>query len=89
MMKKHYTVGYPLWRIFAKFGYALRIRVDIMRDYDAGVFVATSRDLRGLVCEGETVESVEDDIRRSANVLLLLAYEPKPAPPHFTELNYL
>jgi|GEM_PF-3482736 len=59
-----------------------------MRDYEVGYFIATSQDLRGLVCEAETMEKLEDDIRRSANVLVKMSYFPKPAPPHMTELHY-
>ena len=85
-MNNKYTVGYPFWRLFARYGYTLRIRVDVVRDYEAGYYVATSQDLRGLVCEAETMDVITDEIRRAANVLLLLSYEPKPAPSHFIEL---
>lgn len=87
MPKRFYPVGYPLWRLFARLGFTLKIRVDIVRDPEAGVFVATSRDLQGLVCESETLDSLRNDIRRATNALLSVAYYPSPAPPHITELR--
>lgn len=84
-MKRFYPVGYPFWRIFARCGYALKVRVDVTLDEEAGVFVATSRDLRGLVCEAETEAAIKADVERAAKALLNMAYYPEAAPPHVTE----
>ncbi len=46
-----YRVGFPGWKLAARFGVPLLIRLQVLHDKEAGVFVVTSRDLRGLVVE--------------------------------------
>ncbi len=53
-----YRVGFPFWKIAARFGVTMLIRVDVIKDREAGVFVATSPDLKGLVAEAKTVEEL-------------------------------
>lgn len=65
-----YRIGFPLWKQLARLGVPLTVRVHVQRDDDAGVFVATSDDLRGLVCEATTMDQLVDEINASVNELL-------------------
>lgn len=65
-----YRVGRPLWREAARAGFALKFRVLVCRDEEAGVYVATSPDLRGLVVEAPTLDELREEIRTGADVLL-------------------
>lgn len=65
-----YRVGMPFWRWAARRGVRLLIRVDVVRDLEAGVLVATSPDLPGLVAEGRTTEEVFRGVYDCAEMLL-------------------
>ncbi len=49
----NYPIGYPFSKLVAKLGFNLIVRVDIIFDEEAKVFVATSKDVDGLVLEAE------------------------------------
>lgn len=57
-------------RYAARRGALLRLRVDVQRDAQAGVYVATSGDLRGLVCEAATMDDLVNEIGTSAYELV-------------------
>lgn len=65
-----YRIGLPHWRYAARHGVLLRLRVDVLRDARAGVYVAASGDLRGLVCEAGTMEHLVREIRSSVSELI-------------------
>jgi hypothetical protein len=65
-----YRIGFPFWKQLARLGVPLKVRVNVLRDDEAGVFVATSGDLRGLVCEATTMDDLIVEIRASINDLL-------------------
>ena len=48
-----YRVGFPLWKVAARLGAPIHVRIEIIWDEDANVFVATSPDVRGLVVEAK------------------------------------
>jgi hypothetical protein len=48
---------------FARMGVPTKIRVDVIRDDEAGVFVGTSTDLRGLVIEATTLEEIVSEAK--------------------------
>lgn len=89
MSRKVYTLGYPFWMVFASWGYTLRVRVDVIRDDEVPLFVATSKGLRGLVCEAETLETLREDVAIAVDILLPLHFKTGFKPPHFTELKFL
>lgn len=66
-----YRIGFPFWKQLARIGVPLIIRVDVLRDDEAGVFVATSRDLRGLVCEASTMDQLVNEVNSSIHELLM------------------
>ncbi len=88
MSKKVYTAGRLFWKSFSRKGYTLRIRVDIHQDEDTALFVAASRDLRGLVCESESLESLTELIELSVGSLLRSVFRTYTTPPYITELRY-
>lgn len=66
-----YRIGYPFWRFLAKRGVTLKVRINVMHDEEAGVFVATSPDLRGLVCEAHTFEQLVIEVKHGVNDLVI------------------
>ncbi len=66
-----YRIGFPFWKQAARMGVPLTVRVKVLRDEEAGVFVATSDDLRGLVCEAATMDQLVDEVNSSIHDLLV------------------
>ena len=65
-----YRLGFPGWRLYAKLGGQIKIRVNVIMDEEVGVFVATSPDLQGLVCESDTVSNLKSSVEMAAIALL-------------------
>lgn len=65
-----YRVGFPGWKLAAKVGIPMLLRVEVMRDRDAGVFVAISPDLRGLVAEAKTADELVRAVYDCTDMLL-------------------
>ena len=75
-----YRVGFPGWKIAAALGVTLVFRVDVLLDKDAGVFLATSPDIRGLVAEAATLEALFKEVGHGADMLLSdQLHSPKPS----------
>ena len=76
-MGLHYRYGWPFGKVLANMGVPTKIKVDVVRDEEAGVFVATSQDVAGLVLEAETLEELvaeaKDVIPMLVNSATLLA----------------
>jgi hypothetical protein len=62
-MNLYYRLGWPFGFLVASLGVPTVIRIDVIKDAEAGVFVGTSRDLRGLVVEAESLEGVLREAR--------------------------
>ncbi len=61
-----YRVGFFGWKIAARLGFQLKVNVSVMRDEEAGVFVAWSDDFLpewGCVAEAETWEGLEKELQ--------------------------
>ena len=54
----YYRMGWPLGRMIARLGVPTLIRIDVIKDSEAGVFVGTSEDLNGLVVEADSLEAL-------------------------------
>lgn len=79
---KNYWFEYPLWSLLARFGRRLRVRIDVLHDQEVGVYVATSKDMRGLVCEADTMEELKEEVERVVRDLVKLCVPGKdPAAP--------
>lgn len=55
-----YRVGFPLWKIAARMNVPLLVKLEVMHDKDARVFIVTSPDLNGLVVEAPDNTSAEE-----------------------------
>jgi len=67
-----YPYRYPFSRFFAKFGITLNIRVDVFKDVEADVYVATSKDIPGLVIEAASFTQLRDEVTEAIPNLLAL-----------------
>ena len=65
-----YRVGMPLWKVVAKLGFKLRLRVVTKYDPDATYYYVAFSDLRGLNTDSESLDSLRANIKEC--VLLLL-----------------
>ncbi len=74
-----YRVGNLGWRVAARIGIPLKVRIDVIFDDEAKVFVATSEDLKGLVVEAATVEELWAEIKQCACDLLIEECQAKTA----------
>jgi predicted RNase H-like HicB family nuclease len=72
-----YRLGWPCATFFAKMGVPLLIKVEIIRDTEADVYVATSPDLKGLVVEAETLDELEKEVWELVPELLTLVQNLK------------
>lgn len=74
-----YRAGFPGWKFAARAGVRINIRVNVLRDEEAGVYVATSPDLNGLTVEAETFDELRQEIHGAAAQLLELELHQSPA----------
>lgn len=61
-----YRVGFPGWKIAARLGITLKVRVTVLWDNDAKVLVATSEDFLpefGCVAESETWDGLKEELK--------------------------
>lgn len=65
-----YRVGRPGWRLAYALGVALLYRVDVTYDAEAGVYVATSPDVHGLVAEAATFDALFREVEAGAEELV-------------------
>lgn len=65
-----YRVGWPGWKLAEKLGARPYYRVDVMRDSEAGVYVARSSDIPGLVVEAPTLDELVVEMDDAAQMLL-------------------
>lgn len=64
-----YRVGFPGWTVAGRF-MPLLFRLEILHDEEAGVYVATSPDVRGLVAEAATLEELFKEVHQGADILI-------------------
>ncbi|GDX85918.1 hypothetical protein LBMAG43_19600 [Methylococcaceae bacterium] len=60
-----YPINYPLAGLFQRFGFNLVVRIDVIFDDEAKVYVATSKDISGLVLESETFNGLELEVKEA------------------------
>ncbi len=77
-----YRVGFPGWKIAARFGVPLLVKIEVIHDKKAKVFVATSSDLVGLVVEVKTIDQLFPEVYGCVDMLLSeqLKRSPKSKP---------
>jgi hypothetical protein len=67
-----YRLGWNFAPLLAKLGVPLLIKVDIIYDDEANVYIATSTDLTGLVVEADSLDELEKEVLELAPELLIL-----------------
>jgi hypothetical protein len=77
-----YRVGFPLWKLATRLGMPLLVKLEVLHDKNARVFVVTSPDLRGLVVEAPDntrAEEMHKEIHVCIDLLMteLLSRAPK------------
>lgn len=82
----NYRVGLLGWKLAARVGIPLSIRVYAMKDDEAGVYVGSSPDLRGLTVEARTLEELHVEVTGAASKLLELEFR-KPVQRAKTEIR--
>ena len=65
-----YRVGLPFWKLAARLGLPLLIRIQVMHDHEACVYIATSTDLPGLVAESSDLEQLMLAVHDCADMLI-------------------
>lgn len=65
-----YRIGRPFWKAAARLGVTMKLRIDVLRDDEAGVFVATSRDLPGLAVEADDLDSLVVEVNAAVSELM-------------------
>ncbi|MEC5159543.1 MULTISPECIES: DUF1902 domain-containing protein [unclassified Janthinobacterium] len=82
-----YRIGFPFWKQAARLGIPLKLRVNLLHDQDAGVYVATSGDLKGLVCEAPTMDELLKELNLATVELLSLQLHSQPVAQPVTDLR--
>ena len=78
-MRAYWRLGFPGWRIAAICGMDIKIKVDVRRDEEAGVYYATSDDI-GLGVESESLDGLMKEIHAAIPVLLEVSHFPIDKP---------
>lgn len=67
---KSYPVGWPFWKKVANAGFPIRVNVSVIRDEEAGIYVACNSNLKGLVAEAPTLDELRVNIEAATADLL-------------------
>lgn len=70
-----YRVGFPGWKLAARLGVPVLVRVHVHQDVETKSFWADSPDLDGLVVAGQTLDELRSEVNLAAGELLDLAIE--------------
>lgn len=77
-----YPIDYPLWSLLARFGRRLTVKIEVQHDEEAGVYIATSKEMTGLICEALTMDELKVQTERVMRDLVAFCVRGKnPALP--------
>lgn len=65
-----YRVGWVGWKALAHLGMPMLIKLEVVLDDEAGVYVCTSPDLRGLVVEAASIEELHKEVTGCVEMLM-------------------
>jgi predicted RNase H-like HicB family nuclease len=74
-----YRIGFPGWKIAARLGLPLSMRVHIHFDAEVASYWTTSPDLGGLIVTGQTLDELFKEVQLASPDLIALELG-KPAP---------
>jgi predicted RNase H-like HicB family nuclease len=80
-----FRVGFPGWKLAARLGVPLSLRIHVHYDDEAKSYWANSPDLDGLVSAGSTLDELRDEVRGAVELLLEMTLDghAPPARPDF------
>ena len=67
-----YRVGYPAWKLLARMGVPVLVRVQVHFDAESQSYWADSPDLDGLVVAGSDLNELRAEVNAAAGMLLAL-----------------
>jgi len=70
-----YPLRYPFSWFLARIGITITININFIYDDEENVFVATSRDIQGLVLEAENFNTLKKEVEEAIHNLLVLGYQ--------------
>jgi len=73
-----YPAGWLLWKLLTRLGVPAIVRIEVLYDAEAEVYVATSPNLDGLIAEADSKAALMDAVH---NCIDLLMEEDLPVPP--------
>ena len=84
-----YPIRYPLAKLFASLGAVMLIRIDVTYDDEAQVYIATSKDLTGLILEAETFAELKKEAENVIPELLHLENQDYVTDPDVVLRNHI
>lgn len=72
MFMTGYRVGLPFWRLVAKAGFPMTIKVDVHFDKECGSYWAEGVGLRGLVVTGKDLDELHQECTYAIEELMRL-----------------
>lgn len=76
-----YRVGFPGWKVAARLGMPLMVKVEIAYDTEAGCFIAISNDFNpkfGIAVEGETWDEILKEVDIAIDEAMESVFRVKP-----------
>ncbi len=67
-----YPISYPFASFLSRVGVKLVIRIDFIYDKEVDVFLATSRDIEGLIVEADNFKELQHELKEVIVTLLEL-----------------
>jgi len=64
-----YPISYPLAGFLSILGVKLVVRIEFIHDKEANVFIATSKDIEGLVIEASNFEELQNELKEAITTL--------------------
>lgn len=65
-----YRVGFPGWKVLARWGVPVLVRVHVYHDKESNSYWAASPDLDGLVVSGTDLDELHSEVKAGARALL-------------------
>lgn len=68
----NYPINYPLANLVQKLGFTLTSNIEVVFDASANVYIATSKQVKGLTLESESFYQLTVNVREAVTDLVLL-----------------
>ena len=73
-----YRVGFPGWKIAARFGASIIVRVDVHYDPEVKSYWTSSPDLKGLVVTGNSLDELFREAKAGIDDLMEIELDGRP-----------